>query len=140
MDWKIGGILISLFYGLGHTYARECLTKDLDSNVLIFYYFLIYGIVSIIIFLLLTNNKIDLAIDTKELINITIITILFAFGTIFLIYSIKDTKNLGIFVSMRSVIQIIFVAILGYLYLGEPITFKEIIGILFCCIGIYLIL
>tara|TARA_Y100000816_G_scaffold124089_1_gene87218 strand:+ start:323 stop:745 length:423 start_codon:yes stop_codon:yes gene_type:complete len=140
MDWKIGGLLVSILYGLGHIYARKCLTKDLDSNVLIFYFFLIYGIISIIIFLFLTHKKIDLSIDTKELINITIIVVLFATGTMFLFYSIKNTKILGILQSMRAVIQIIFVAILGYLYLGESLTIKDMIGILFCCIGIYLIL
>ena len=140
MDWKIGGLLVSIFYGLGHVYARKCLNNNLDLSILIFYYFLICGIISIIIFLFLTHKKIDLAIDAKELINITIIVLLFATGTMFLFYSIKNTKILGILQSMRTVIQIIFVSILGYLYLGEALTIKDMIGILFCCIGIYLIL
>ena len=133
MDWKIGGLLVSIFYGLGHVYAKKCLNNNLDLSILIFYYFLICGIISIIIFLFLThkNRSSNRYKRINKYYNSSIIICNWYY--VFILFN-KKYKILGILQSMRNVIQIIFVSILGYLYLGEALTIKDMIGILFCCI------
>ena len=140
-DWLLPILAVSLFYSLGQVYIRSCNLLSVDYRSLIVYYYLINGIFGIFLYLYFTHYEtVSLEVTLNTFTTVFMAVLLFAVGTIFLIYSIYCKANLGILNTVRTSTQVILTLLLGYIYFKEMITMKQFLGVIVSLLGIALIL
>lgn len=68
-----------------------------------------------------------------------LLAIIAAIFTIFIYISLTKQYGAGRMYTIVKILSILIVAIIGFSFLGEKVTTKYIIGILFACIALYLL-
>ena len=139
MNWVASVFIVSIFYSFAQIYTKYCSSNNIDLQMFLMYFFLIYGVIGLFFLGNLYWKKKNLALE-KNIPHIVVTSALFALGTIFLIYSIYKQVNIGILNTVRTSFQIIVTLILGYYYLNETITYTQLLGVVLCILGITLVL
>lgn len=133
--WVIFIFVAILFFVLG----QVCLKYDKNDGVVSCCYFtMAMGIVGIFTLLFLTQfNKVKLNFKDKSIFFYSVLAgILFFFGNLFWIYSIKTAPSLALIRVIMAGGETALLLLVGYMLFKQIITFKHFIGILLILAGV----
>jgi drug/metabolite transporter (DMT)-like permease len=81
------------------------------------------------------NYKNIQKLDTTHFIVLLFIS-LFSVASIFAFFTLGEYHTIPIFLTISKVMSALLIVAIGYFIFGEKLTFNQIIGIMFCIIGI----
>ena len=131
--------LASVCYVISYTFRRLGAKLTTPLTTVITRY--LAGSVFVLGYLIFSRPTRVLLLSTLSLQSIGYASIIFA-GSFFGGYVFNRVlahHNIGLSVSLLKTLIIILSGIIGYIFFKEKITFLKLMGIIFCIIGIYLI-
>ncbi len=138
-------LISSLFWGLLPFVDKIILNNTKLLTITIVFLRKLFAIfINIFLFLILKNrfnSLLEIKKEFKSNIKIMLLLPLSAFfatlGFLFYLFSLNENKNSFIVVTTTYALPIIIFSILNFLFLGEKLFLKNILGIFLILIGIY---
>ena len=134
--------IVSLSWNIGSYLIKEGLyfTSPLSS---LFMKSLVFFIVSMCMLLFLTfkGNKLNVNKSKKALkFFIIAVGLTFFIGTLSFVFLLKDVEKISMTLFIKSVCTLLLVSIFSYLFLGERLNTRQVLGILIGLIGVAIII
>ncbi len=134
--------IVSLSWNIGSYLIKEGLyfTSPLSS---LFMKSLVFFIVSMCMLLFLTFKGTKFNVNkSKKALKFFIIAVglTFFIGTLSFVFLLKDVEKLSMTLFIKSVCTLLLVSIFSYLFLGERLNTRQVLGILIGLIGVAIII
>ena len=134
--------LVSFSWNLGSYLIKEGLyfTSPLSS---LFMKSLVFFIVSmcLLLILIVKGRKFNENKSKKALRHFIIaVALTFFVGTLSFVYLLKDVEKVSMTLFIKSVCTLLLVSIFSYLFLGERLNIKQVLGILIGLTGVSIII
>ena len=134
--------IVSLSWNIGSYLIKEGLyfTSPLSS---LFMKSLVFFIVSMCMLLFLTFKGTKFNVNkSKKALKFFIIAVglTFFIGTLSFVFLLKDVEKISMTLFIKSVCTLLLVSIFSYLFLGERLNTRQVLGILIGLIGVAIII
>lgn len=136
-NWILFVLISIIFFVLGQTFLKF----DKNNGIISCCYFTIStGVIGFLTLIYLLNNNInnDIKIDNK-IIYSSLAGILFFFGNLFWIYSIKDAPSLSLIRVIMAGGETALLLLVGYLLFNQYLSLRQVIGTILILLGVHVI-